>query len=93
MAIHQTILEHYQRDRAAAENGNARERVWRTYCLAMLETDANRKLGFLPWRRAIGDGDLPVRYAPYWRAIPANDLAELWKALERARHNPSAPDD
>ena len=86
------IVEQYHRDRAGADTGAEREAVWRMYCLAMIETDTQRKCGAIPWRRAASDDELPVRNPRYWDAIPLHDLTDLWKALERARHNPSAPD-
>lgn len=83
------IVAAYYRDRACAETGDDKRRVWRMYARAVIETDTEHRLGVLPWRRAAGDDDLPIRFQPYWKKLPADDLKELWLALERARHRVS----
>lgn len=85
-----SIVEQYHRDREAADTGEGKRRVWRTYARAVIEEKASRPFGgYLPWRRAMGDCDLPVRYPPYWAKLPLADLDALWLALERARHRVS----
>lgn len=82
-----SIVEQYHRDREAADTGEDKRRVWRTYARAVIEEKASRPFGGnLPWRRASGDDDLPVRFPPYWAKLPLHDLEDLWLALERARH-------
>ncbi len=95
-----TIVEHYQRDREAADTIPERRFVWRMYTKAAIDEFATVKRKreieerlntfldehAIAWRKALGDDELPVRYPPYWRAIPLAELQALWLALERAKH-------
>lgn len=84
-----TILQRYHHDRDDAETVEERNRVWRAYAWAVVETFAERPLVSITIdvRRSEHDHELPVRYAAHWRSLSDDDLRALWVALERARYS------
>jgi len=83
-----TNTEQYHLDRANADSSRERRTVWRMYAYAVIQTFAERtdaKVAQIDVRPAEGDGELPYRFKPYWRALSDDELRALWRALERAR--------
>lgn len=95
-----TIADRYRADREGCRNRGEREVVWRTYARALLAEQADRiargegyfaqrekRHGFVRWRKSRArDAELPVRFAPAWRAMSDAELLDLEEALIRARY-------